>query len=188
MIEVGRSLFAENGYSATSIDEICRRTRLTRGALYHHFSDGKEGLFRAVLEDVKRELVRRVSRKARAGPDSDPWEVLEAGIAVFLTETSDPAVQQIVLIDGPSVLGYTEWHEIDARHSTNALTVALKEAMGAGEIDTQPVEPLTRLLLAALTEASLSIAKSDQPAQAKERLTDAALSLLGGLRRADPGN
>ncbi len=55
LLDSARSLFGERGYAGTSVDEVVRHAGLTKGALYHHFRD-KDDLFRAVLEEVKRDV------------------------------------------------------------------------------------------------------------------------------------
>ncbi|MGH2963771.1 MAG: TetR/AcrR family transcriptional regulator [Solirubrobacterales bacterium] len=182
LLDVGRRLFARQGYADTSIEDICAATQMTRGALYHHYR-GKEDLFRAVLEDVEQELAQRVARKADAGSETaDPWKVLEGGVVAFLNESSDPVVQQITVIDGPSVLGYRTLCDIDERFKSETLRHVLRRAIEAGEMGEQPVEPLARLLLAMLNEAALAIAQADKPRVAKREVTAAVLDLLGGLR------
>ena len=68
LVAIARSLFAERGYAGVGTEEIVRAAGVTRGALYHQFTD-KEDLFRAVYEDVERELVERIvgvaARRAR---------------------------------------------------------------------------------------------------------------------------
>src|SRR5215212_184607 len=92
LIDAARRLFADRGYAAVGTEEIVRAAGVTRGALYHHF-DGKEDLFRAVYEDVERELVERVAASATAA--GDPLELLHAGVQAFLDACEDPAVQRI---------------------------------------------------------------------------------------------
>src|ERR671933_1276615 len=77
LVASARALFAERGYAAVSIEEIVRRARVTRGALYHHFRD-KTDLFRAVFESVEEEVGERVATKAMAAV-TDPAKHLEAG-------------------------------------------------------------------------------------------------------------
>lgn len=52
LLAVGRRLFADKGFAATSIDDLVLAAEVTRGALYHHFAD-KEALFRAVFEELE---------------------------------------------------------------------------------------------------------------------------------------
>ncbi|MFX7197998.1 hypothetical protein ABTI40_19435, partial [Acinetobacter baumannii] len=65
---------------------------------------------------------------------------------------------QIILRDGPAVLGWARWREIDETHCGGTIPRALTIAMDAGVIARQPVEPLARLLLGAITEAAAACA------------------------------
>src|SRR5882672_8698751 len=76
LIRAGRELFTKKGYDATSTDEIVERSRLSKGALYHHFSS-KHELFRAVFEDVEAALIRRSGAEADDFPPAGSpafWE------------------------------------------------------------------------------------------------------------------
>src|SRR5437763_8493794 len=92
LIGVARALFADRGYAGVGTEEIVRAAGVTRGALYHHF-DGKEDLFRAVYEDLERELVERIAAGAMSA--ADPLEALAGGAEAFLDACEDPAVQRI---------------------------------------------------------------------------------------------
>ena len=154
LIAAGRDLFASEGFAATGRDDIAERAGVTRGALYHHFAS-KEDLFRAVFEAVEHDLVETVARAAVKG--RDPLDQLRRGCETFLDAASDPAVHRIVLVDAPSVLGWQEWRELDARFGLGLVSAGLQAAMAAGQIERQPVEPLAHLLLAALNEAAMLI-------------------------------
>ena len=52
LVDVAEELFTEHGYAATSLDAIVAGARVTKGALYHHFS-GKQALFEAVFDRVE---------------------------------------------------------------------------------------------------------------------------------------
>ncbi|AMY19897.1 TetR/AcrR family transcriptional regulator [Rhodococcus kroppenstedtii] len=49
LIEIGRTLFAERGYEATSIEEIAQRAQVSKPVVYEHFG-GKEGLYAVVVD------------------------------------------------------------------------------------------------------------------------------------------
>jgi AcrR family transcriptional regulator len=181
LIRVARKLFATRGYAATPIEEIVQRTRVTRGALYHHFA-GKQDLFRAVYEDLERELAEKITAAAET---EERWERhLEVGCQAFLDACRDPAVQRIVALDAPSVLGWEAWHEIDAKYGLGLIISALEAAMEAGYIEEQPIEPLATLLLGALTEAGLAIARADDVDAARKELGASVARLLEGLKPA----
>ena len=121
LLDVARRLFAEHGYAGTATEQVVRRAGVTRGALYYHFRD-KRDLFRAVVEDLQQELLQRIQEEA-AAPD-DPWERLRAGLHTFLDACQEPAVQRIILLDAPSVLGWAEWRALDARYGFGLLRTA----------------------------------------------------------------
>ena len=165
LITAARELFGQQGYAATSTEEIVERAGVTKGALYHHFSD-KENLFRAVFEQVQRE----VSDVAVAEFNQrDSWQALIAGCRLWVEAHSDPAVRQIVLIDARGVLGWEAAREIETRFSTVALRGALRKAMHAGVVTHQPLRPLAVMLIGALSEACFYLAANPDSGQANTK-------------------
>ena len=160
LLAAGRELFAANGFAGTPREDIVDQAGVTRGALHHHFGR-KEDLFRAVFESVEEDIGARVMEAAVAG--TDPMAQLRLGCQAFLDAALDPAVQRIVLLDAPSVLGWEGWREVEAQHGLGMVTEALRAVMVAGQIDEQPVEPLAHIVLAALNEAALLVAGAEDP-------------------------
>jgi AcrR family transcriptional regulator len=178
LIRAARELFAERGYAGVGTEEIVRRAKVTRGALYHHFADKKD-LFRAVHEDMERSLVDSIAEQI-AGIE-DHLELLETGVRAFLDACTDPAVLQISLLDAPAVLGWEEWREIDARYGLGLVTMGLEGAMDAGVFARQDVRPLAHLLLGAMGEAGMMIANAPDPRAARREVEAPLLALLRGL-------
>jgi AcrR family transcriptional regulator len=183
LLHVARRLFAERGYAATATEEVVRQAGVTRGALYYHFHD-KRDLFRAVVEDLQQELMRRILAAAPA--TADPWGRLHAAINSFLDACLDAAVRQIVLVDAPSALGWSAWREIDARYGFALMQAGLQALLDAGLIEPQPVAPLAHLLLGALSEAGLVIAEAEDEHEARDAVGGSLDRLLQGLRRLPP--
>jgi AcrR family transcriptional regulator len=179
LVSSARALFAERGYAAVSIEQIVRRARVTRGALYHHFED-KEDLFRAVFESVQQDLGRALM--AAANSRRDTAKHLEAGCHAFLDACTEPDVQRIVLLDGPSVLGWERWHELDVNFGLEMLRRSIEAAIEGGLVRRQPVEPLSHLLFGALNGAGLEIARAADPDAARREMRRAMDRLLEGLR------
>jgi AcrR family transcriptional regulator len=180
LIAAARELFAERGYAAVGTEEIVQRAGVTRGALYHHFKDGKEQLFRAVLVELSAELVRQVVALASAA--GDPFEELVIGCEGFLDACARPDVQRIMLVDGPSVLGWDVLREIDSGYALGALEAALQGAMDAGALSPAPANAVAHVLLGALDEAVMVIARADDQAAAREEMGKTVRRLLEGLR------
>jgi AcrR family transcriptional regulator len=176
-----RQLFTERGYAATSTTEIVERAGVTRGALYHHFA-AKEDLFRAVFEQLEDAVTKHVAQEALTS--ADPLEQLRRGTRAYLDACIDPAVQRVVLLDGPSVLGWETWQEIEQRYGYGLVVAGVDAAIAAGLIAAQPVEPLAHVLFGALTEAGMVVARADEPRTARSEMEAAMDRLLDGLRAA----
>jgi len=180
LIAAGRALFAQRGYAAVGTEEIVQRAGVTRGALYHHFRDGKEELFRAVLVQVTAETAQRVTRSALA--QERPWEQLVAGIDAFLDAATTLEVQRIVLIDGPSVLGWDVWRAIDSDYGLGLVEAALQRAVDAGELASHPTNAMAHVLIGALEEAAMVVARAEDPVAARAEMGETVRRLLDGLR------
>ncbi|MFD0413465.1 TetR/AcrR family transcriptional regulator [Streptomyces sp. NPDC127108] len=181
LLREGRQLFAAQGYGTVGLAQIVEAAGVTKGALYHHF-DSKADLFGAVLEEVQREVGRRVAEAAEA--HTERWDQLTAGCREFLTVTAEPDIQRIMLVDGPAVLGWSAWRAMDEASSAQHLSDALTALITEGTLPPQPVAPLTHLLSGAMNEAALWLASADGPTDPAE--TWAALErLLRALRHAD---
>ncbi|MDT5224589.1 MAG: hypothetical protein QOG19_1996 [Mycobacterium sp.] len=166
LIDAGRSLFVDPGYFNVSIGDLVERSGVgTRGAFYHHFSD-KAQLFRAVFEEVERDLTLRSI--AQPPPGTDGWESLQSGLHGFLEAALEPEVQRVILIDGPVILGWRSLRSIEERNSIAIIEDIVRKAMADRKIDEQPVSELTHMLVAALEEAALLIAHSADPQRARE--------------------
>jgi AcrR family transcriptional regulator len=179
LVDVARRLFAKRGYADVGTEEIVRRAGVTRGALYHHFS-GKEDLFRAVAEQVEEETTRKSAEAALA--HQDPWEQQRAGWDAFLDACLDPAVQRIILLDAPSVLGPKAWREIASKYGLALVQFGIQSLIDAGLIAKQPVDPLAHLVIGALSEAAVVIAQAEDTEAARTEMGAALERLMTGLR------
>ncbi len=178
LLVAGRELFGEQGFAATSIDDVVARAGVTKGALYHHHFTNKEDLFRAVFEEVSNEVSDRAVEQFLL-PDS--WQALVVGCNRWIDANLDPSVQRIALRDARAVLEWDVVQEIETRYGAVAIRGALRKARHAQVIDEQPLRPLSLMLLGALREACLYVADADDPAVAgrgHRKLVDRLLSSL----------
>ena len=182
LIAAARPLFAERGYADVGTEEIVRAAGVTRGALYHHFESKRE-LFEAVYEEVEVELAQRIAAGALQANASSPLEAMRAGTEMFLEASTEPETQRIVLLDGPAVLGWDRWREIAAAHGLGLIEATLAAAIEAGAINPQPVKPLAHVLMGALDEAAMLVARADDPAAMKVEVAGTLGALLDGLSR-----
>jgi AcrR family transcriptional regulator len=182
LLTAARRLFAAEGYDGTGTEQIVAEARVTRGALYHHFRD-KADLFRAVMEDAAGDVARQLIGDQLHGVPGLPLEEVQTGVSAFLDVCVGGDFQRIVLIDGPRVLGDDAWDQLVERYGRSLLEEWLARAVTAGDIEPVPVRPLARLLIAMLTEASLTIARAGDPAAARTDMGTVLARLLNGLRR-----
>jgi AcrR family transcriptional regulator len=185
LVAAARPLFADRGYAGVGTEEIARAAGVTRGALYHHF-DGKRELFEAVYERIEIELAERIASGALQANASSPLAAMRAGAEMFLLASTEPETQQIVLLDGPSVLGWDRWREIATEHGLGLIEATLQAAVEAGEIDSQPVRPLAHVLMGALDEAAMLVARADDAERMRAEVGQTLGALLNGLSRDSP--
>jgi AcrR family transcriptional regulator len=165
LLDAAMDLFAEQGFGATSIPDICARAELTKGAFYSNFAN-KDALFLALLD---RSWERRAESIRRAMPAGDelaaafdnrtptPDFVVDRQWTLVSMEFSLHAIRQ------PDVAQLLVEHELRIRAE---LSVLVTEALDlAGRIPTLPVDELARMIVA-VTEGSGIQALTDATAGA----------------------
>ena len=179
ILRAGRRLFGERGFAATTMDDIAEAADVAKGAVYHHFKT-KEAVFESVFEQVSGDLVQDIDRAVRS--EKDVLAAIVAGTQHYFAACAKGPTGRIILRDGPAVLGWERWREIDARHFGGKFPRALTMAMDAGLIARQPVEPLARVLLGAVTEAAVACAGRSDVLKAGSEYSRAFKSLVEALR------
>jgi AcrR family transcriptional regulator len=175
LVKSARKLFGRKGYANVSLDEIVAQARVTKGALYHHF-DNKRELFRAVSEGIERELSQTALDSGVEQQD------FLAGLQAFLDACLARDVQQIVMQDSPSVLGWEGHRALQAKYGLGAIITGLEAAMSQGTIEKQPVDPLAHLILATLSESACMIAAAKNPDAARRKVGRSLTRLIEGLQ------
>ncbi len=178
LVAAGRRLFGENGFRATSVEDLAREARVTTGALYHHFPT-KTALFEAVFMQAHADLMTASTQAAQgASPDLDE---LARGFDAFLDGVLQPDVQRILILDGPAVLGLARFTELDERYAHAVIVHALKSAAQAGSIEVDDPDTTTRLLLGALTRGAMLIANSPDPVKTRHAVAESMRALLNSF-------
>jgi len=178
LIDVATELFATNGYEATAIPAVLDAAGVSRGALYHHF-ESKEALFEAVLQSVEAEATLKVTRAARGA--TDPLDGLRRGCAAYLAMCRDPVVRRISLIDAPAVVGWERWGEIDEQYSFGLIKAAIAAIAADGRVKPELIDVMAHMVLAALLEVALLVARADEGRLAIRRGQAAVDELLTAL-------
>nr|WP_157599638.1 TetR/AcrR family transcriptional regulator [Saccharomonospora xinjiangensis] len=181
LIDSAVALFTERGYTGTSLDEIARRARVTKGALYHHFN-GKQAVFEAAFDAVEADVKGRLEKILHG--DRPPWERALAGLREFISSCLDPAYQRIALHEAPVVMGWSRWRDAEDRYSLGLIKDALQDLIDAGDLVSVPVDITSRLLFGALSSAATEIAGSAEPERVGAEVEQVVIALLQQVRDA----
>jgi AcrR family transcriptional regulator len=179
LLDAAMELFAEQGYGATSIPEICARAGLTKGAFYSNFAN-KDALFLALLDrswQRRSQWLRRLTPTTQvlvASPDPQrkmPELAVDRQWTLVSTEFSLHAIRH------PQVAALLAEHELRVRSELAELVAAALDR--AGRVPAVPVLQLARMLVA-VTEGSDIQALTDQAAGASVQ-TDLGLRAVSAL-------
>jgi AcrR family transcriptional regulator len=181
LIGAARELFADRGYAKVSVEDVVRHAGVTRGALYHQFPGGKEDLFAAVFDAVETDVMAGIADTLSKAGAQDPVEGVRAGIDATLELALDPKLVQLTILDAPAVLGWEAWRAAGERYGLGLVRAGIVAAMDAGAMDRVPVDPLAQLLLAAVEEAIIFVARADDPEAARDQAREALNRLVDGL-------
>ena len=178
ILAAARRLFAANGFDTTSMDDIAEAAGVAKGAVYHHFAS-KEAVFLQVLEDVQAGIAG-----APPSPEmrrqGEPAELIAAGVLAYLLAASEPNVRRILLIDGPAVVGWRKWREIDDRYFGADARMAMGALLGEGA-PAREVELMAHLLMGSVMEAAILCATAEDPQITARDLASALGRMLHGM-------
>ena len=180
LLAAARPLFAEHGFGGVGTEAIVRAAGVTRGALYHQFADKSE-LFAAVFEAVEAEVTQRIDDAVSGASETDPVALMRLGAGAWLDACTDPAVQRIVLLEAPAVLGWERWRAVGLKYGMGLVQGLLEWAMSVGAVAQQPVQPLAHVLIGALDEAALYIAQAEDRAAARRDVGAVIDRLVAGF-------
>ncbi len=161
LLAAARQLFTDKGYYDAATEDLVAAAGVTRGALYHHYA-GKEPLFEAVFREIAGELF--VTASAAVAPVGDNWGKLQEGLQAHLAIIAESReIQRVLLLDGPSVLGWPKWRELQSEFSLGALIDVMEALTLQGVITFHSPLSAAHLVFGALNEAALMIAHAENP-------------------------
>jgi AcrR family transcriptional regulator len=183
VLDAARALFGRQGYAQTSVDEIADAARVTKGAVYHHFS-GKEALFRAVYAEVEAEAQARVV--AAGDPEAPPVDQIVAMMNAYLDAALDVEIRRITLVDGPAIVGNEPDETAQQQPGYLAVRAFLATSMASGQLIDLDPGTLTDLVGGLAWVAGLLIARAGDPDATRSSLGQALDAMLRGLAPAPP--
>lgn len=186
LVDSAVELFTKRGYAATSLDEVAKKARVTKGALYHHFS-GKQALFEAAFDVVEGTAKARLAGILMSS-EGTAWERATDGLRQYITICLDPSYQRIVIHEAPVVMGWERWREAEEHFSFGLVRDTIRACVDSGEFENLPVEVTARLLFGALSAAATMIASAEDPKKTGAEVTATFIRMLERLRKPVTGN
>lgn len=178
ILDAARTAFARRGFASTSLEDIVGPAGLTKGALYHHFTN-KASLFEALYVEMEEELVESVV--CAVDQVQHPEARVVAAIDAFLEASSEPAYVRIVLQEAPTILGQARGRELDHRIGLGLAESLVRELVVGAEATDLTVALTARILLAAVSEVAVTMSNSDDPTRVRDEGRAIVLALLGGF-------
>ena len=181
LIDISEELFTANGYAATSLEAIVSSAKVTKGALYHHFS-GKQALFEAVFERVEADASKTIQKALKGS--KDPWKKASGGLRAFLDVVREPSYRRIVIQEGPAVLGYERYREQEERSTFANVVDIVRATLEAGkwDLDDEMLQTFSRIFFGAMSSAGESVASAVDSEAAASRVETAIGFLLTGVQ------
>ncbi len=161
-------LFGQNGYNDTALEDIAQDCGVTIRPIYHYF-DNKQNLFRAVAEETEKKILLTYDSEL----EDTQTHPLVLRWRAFLDLCTDSSFCQIILIDSPNILGRDHWEK-------NAVTSVAKTTLESyfDHLSTSQAQLAARMIMAALSEAGLMIARAKSPHKARQDADDLVTSLV----------
>jgi AcrR family transcriptional regulator len=173
LLDEATTLFAERGYAGTSLEDVASASRVTRGAVYHHFAS-KQALFEAVL-DLQEE--RATSEIVAAAGAANAWDAAMLALDAYLTHCCDPVYGRLVWLEGPAALGWHRWRECEKKYSYGLVEQFIRDLVEGGYVDGRAFDSLVQFSFWMLGGAGLAVAEA--PAEDKPRMRDEWRYLIG---------
>ncbi len=173
LLDEATTLFAERGYAGTSLEDVASASRVTRGAVYHHFAS-KQALFEAVLDLQEARATAEILAAAAA---ADPWDAAMLALDAYLTHCCDPVYGRLVWLEGPAALGWHRWRECEKKYAYGLVERFIRDLVEGGYLGGRAFDSLVQFSFWMLGGAGLAVAEA--PPEDKPRVRDEWRYLIG---------
>lgn len=180
LLENATRLFTERGYAGTSLDEIVRASRVTKGALYHHYG-GKLDLFEDVFEREQKDASKYIGKEVRKV--KDPWARAQAGLQAFLEVCQEPTYRRIVMQEAPVALGPERFQEAEHSSTYGLVQKIVSDLLKNADVDDDLREAFTYVFFGAMRTAGAFVADAEDAERASANVQIVISSVLTGLRQ-----
>jgi AcrR family transcriptional regulator len=148
--EAAFAAFAENGYSATRVEDVARRAGVSKGLLYLYFRT-KEELFKAVVQSVVIPRIDALVAKA-ADADLSAEEFLRGPILRLMKSIPGSPVSiviRLMIAEGRKHPDLVDWYwDHVASRGMNMIRGILDRGVAEGEFRRTAVNDLPQIVMA----------------------------------------
>jgi AcrR family transcriptional regulator len=159
LLETATAMFAERGFTRTSLDDIAVATQVTRGAVYHHF-ESKQAVFEAVFDALEQDMMARVAAAAVGQPNA--WDAGMAALDAFLDLCCEDRYGRLCWLEGPLALGWARWMDYEKKYAYALIDGFLQAARAEGLLADVPAQASSQLVFHLLGGAGRTIAEAPQ--------------------------
>lgn len=162
ILDVSTNLFSANGYDKTSLQDIINETKLSKGAIYHHFAS-KEDILSAIFDRIGEENTAYLA-KVRDDKKANGLEKLRSIVraAVFNSNQSLMLTITPSLLDNPRFLAM-QIEQIYQIVAPKFIQPILQEGMEDGSIKVEnPKEVAEAIMILANTWLNPLVKKTDE--------------------------
>jgi AcrR family transcriptional regulator len=170
LLDAAGAIAFDRGFAHASLEDICARAGVTRGALYHHFAD-KAAVFEALVMRAQAQIAAEIDRTVPLSlPAADQ---LKESCATFVRMMSARPLNAVLVKEAPAILGVERWRQLEHEYAIAALQQAIEAARAERPTLPSPSSHLAaRMLLGALNEAALAVAGKRRAANDARALAD----------------
>lgn len=149
ILDAAAEMFANQGVSDTTLDQVARKAGMTRGAVYWHFKD-KQDLLRTVLAEQAHPLELELSPNSSL---ESAWSRVQAALVHSITQQGSRQLSEILIYQGLDETGEIQLRLVKARtRFIQYLCSVLENAMARGELTADlDVETVTEIFKVSVT-------------------------------------
>ena len=186
LLDAALETFAEQGFAAASVEDVCSRGGFTRGAFYSSFRT-KDELFAALMHrEVERDLARAADMLTGLGDEPDPvTAAVDRSLALFRVGRVWTLVTTEYVLHAARHPEAAEVLRRYRREMQDSLVELIAPALaGAGLHLRVPAAELMRAVFA--LHAGMTVLSLTDPAEADGLRRDALLMLVRGAVSTTP--
>jgi AcrR family transcriptional regulator len=186
LLDAALEEFAEQGFAASSVEDVCRRGGFTRGAFYSSFRS-KDELFAALMHrEVERDLARAADMLAGLGEEADPvTAAVDRGLSLFRVGRVWTLVTTEYVLHAARHPEAAEVLRRYRRQMQDSLAELIAPALAEAGLHLRlPAAELMRAVFA--LHAGMTVLSLTDPAEADELRRDALLTLVRGAVSTTP--